>query len=409
MRSPLPHLLVLLALLPPAAGHAADWPQWRGPERTGVSSETGLARSWPTGGPPVVWRITSLGDGYGTVAVTGGRVYVQGTRGEESHVFALDERDGRLLWSTYLGAKLHQDKGDGPRATPTVDGDVLYALTGTGELAALRTADGSRIWQVNILARFGGSLIRWGISESPLVEGDVVVVTPGGPDATLAALDKKTGRTVWTSRGVSDRASYSSVIAADIGGTRALLAFTQEGGIGVRARDGSLLWRYDRPANGTANAATPIYADGLAFYSSSYGVGGGAVRVTPATAGVDSEEAWFGASLQNHHGGVVLYGGYLYAFFGRALTCVDFATGEIVWRARSVGKGSLTVADGLLFLLGEDFEAGLAEAAPEGYRELGRFEIESHGQPSWAHPVVANRRLYLRNRQDLTVYDIARR
>jgi outer membrane protein assembly factor BamB len=399
-------LTFVLLLLGAGAVHAADWPQWRGPDRTGVSGETGLSRSWPEGGPPAAWKIDGVGDGYGSVSVDRGRIYVQGTVGEESRVFALDETTGRQLWATRIGPKLHQDKGDGPRATPTVEGDVLYALSGSGQLACLRTADGTAVWQVDIVERFGGDIIRWGISESPLIEGDLVLVTPGGRDATIAALDKRTGNTVWTSEGLSDRASYSSLIATDIGSHRVIVAFTQQAGIGVRAEDGRELWRYERPANGTANAATPIVADGLAFYSSSYGVGGGAVRLTPNESGVTSEEAWFGASLQNHHGGVVLVGDHLYAFFGRALTCVEFATGKIVWRARSVGKGSLTAADGMLFLVGENHEVGLAEATPEGYKELGRFEIEAHGLPSWAHPVVANGRLYIRNRHELTSYDI---
>lgn len=406
-KTKLPWLPLAAALLLPVPGAAEDWPQWRGPDRTGVSTETGLARSWPRQGPPVVWEADGLGEGYGAVAVVDGVVYVQGTRGEESRVFALDAASGRVLWSTFLGPKLHQDKGDGPRSTPTVEGDVLYALNGSGELACLEREDGSRRWQVNILSRFRAPLIRWGISESPLVEGDRVVVMPGGREATLAALDKKTGATLWTASGLEDAASYSSLIAADVGDVRVIAGFTQQAGVGVRAADGTLVWRYERPANGTANIATPVVADGLAFYTSAYGVGGGAVRLVASGSEITAQEAWFEPSLQNHHGGVVLVGGHLYGFFGQALGCADLRTGEVRWRDRSVGKGSLIAADGLLFLLGERHQAGLAAATPEGYRELGRFQIEDHGLPSWAHPVVANGHLYLRNQHTLTVYDVS--
>ncbi len=399
--------VVLLAVLAPGLSLADDWSQWRGPDRSGLSRESGLADTWPEGGPPVVWKAEGLGEGYGAVAVVGDRVYVQGTRGTDSVVFALDAADGSEIWSVVLGKRLEQDKGNGPRSTPTVVGDEIYVLNGMGELARLNAGDGSTRWQLNILERFGSSNIRWGVSESPLIEGEWVVVMPGGRDGSIAALDRETGKTVWTSETLTDKLSYSSLVAADVAGVRAIVGFTQSAGVGVRASNGELLWRYEAPANATANAATPVVGDELVFYTSSYGVGGGAFRLQASADGVTGEEAWFGSNLQNHHGGVVLYEGHLYGFFGPALACVELETGEIQWRARSVGKGSLTIADGKLFLLGERYEAGLAEATPEEYRELGRFEIADLGQPSWAYPVVSGGRLYIRNQHELTVYDVA--
>ena len=404
-------LSVALASAPPAA--ADDWPQWRGPHRDGVSTETGLADRWPSGGPSLRWRADGLGEGYGSVAVSDGTIYVQGSRSGRSVVFALDGNGGGVRWERELGPRLRDGRGNGPRGTPTVAGDSLYALTGMGDLARVALADGSVRWRRNILDDFDQRNISWGISESPLIEGDWVVVMPGGDGGAIAALDRETGETVWTSGDLTDRAGYSSLVAVDLGDgddpLRAIVGFTARAGVGVRAADGELLWHYREPSNRTANVATPIYSDGLVFYTSAYGTGGGALRLRVNGDTVDSEEAWFESSLRNHHGGVVLYEGHLYGFLGNALACVDFKTGEIVWRDRSVGKGSLTLADGKLFLVGEKHLAGLAEATPDGYRERGRFELEDHGEPSWAHPVVSNGVLYIHNWGELLAYDVSDR
>ena len=208
-------------------------------------------------------------------------------------------------------------------------------------------------------------------------------------------------------RTLSDAAGYGSLIAVDVDGLHTIIGFTREAGVGLRADDGTLLWRYERPANEVANVATPVYHDGRAFYTSSYGVGGGAMDLTVNGDDVVAEEVYFSSRLQNHHGGVLLIDGHLYSFFGRTLTCADFETGDVVWKARSVGKGSLTAADGLLFLVGENHVVGLAEVSPEGYTELGRFSIEDHGRPSWAHPVVNDGRLYIRNQHQLRAYDVS--
>lgn len=403
--------LCLAAVALPAPAAADDWPQWRGPQRNGVSKETGLLDKWPAAGPPVSWRVDGLGEGYGSVSSADGVLYMQGTRGGRSVVFALDAADGAVQWSRELGPRLRDGRGNGPRGTPTVAGDSLYVLTGMGELARVAAADGSVRWRRNILEDFDQRNISWGISESPLIEGDWVVVMPGGDDGAIAAFDLETGETVWTSTDLTDRAGYSSLIAVDLGNgeepLRAILGFTARAGVGVRADNGELLWRYPEPANRTANVATPIYSDGLVFYTSAYGVGGGALRLRVDGKTVDSDEAWFESSLQNHHGGVVLYEGHLYGFFGNALACVDLKTGRIVWRDRSVGKGSLTLADGKLYLVGERHAVGLALATPNGYDEHGRFRLEDRGEPSWAHPVVSNGVLYIRNWGELLAYDVS--
>ncbi len=393
------------------AAYADDWLQWRGPDRAGISTETGLLDEWPPEGPAVNWQIETLGQGYGAVVVQRDGIYVQGTRGGQSTVFRLRASDGGELWERRLGPLYdHPDKGDGPRSAPTIHGDSLYVQNGMGEVAKLDKDSGEVIWQFNMLERFGSPNTRWGISESPLVVRDRVFVMPGGWDGAIAALSTVDGSTIWRSAELGDAASYSSLILREMGGTEVLIGFTGEAGVGLRAADGALLWRYERPSTANAiNVATPVLDGDLVFYSASYGIGGGAVRISVEDEGgsFSSEEAYFETRLQNHHGGVVAHEGTIYSFFGPALTSVDIETGEVHWRARSVGKGSLVMADSKLFLLSEQNKVGLSVATPEGYEERGRFEIEHRGDFTWAHPVVANGVLYIRDQESLTSYAVA--
>jgi len=387
---------------------ASDWPQWQGPDRTRVSKETGLLKEWPRSGPSVVWTANTLGAGYGSVAVAGDRVFVQSIRGSNSVVIALDRATGKEVWSKPLGASETNDKGPGPRGTPTVDGDRLYVLTENGDLACLKT-DGTAVWHRNILRDFDGRQLRWLISESPLVDGSHVIVSPGGSGAGMVKLDKMTGKTVWTAKDLSDPAGYSSVIAADVQGVRTYMTFTAAAGVGVRASDGKLMFRYPNAANRTANIATPIFSNNKVFFTSAYGTGGGLLDLTAQNGEVNSKEVYFTTNMKNHHGGVVLVDGYLYGFNDAILTCLEFATGNVMWRDRSVGKGSVTFADGRLYIQSKNNVVGLAEATSAAYREKGRFDIPDKGLPSWAHPVVSDGRLYVRNQDTLLVYDVKSR
>lgn len=384
---------------------AADWPQWQGADRTRMSKETGLLKGWPASGPRIVWTATGLGSGFGSMAVAGDRVFVQGTRDGRSIVVALNRTDGKEVWSKALGEDGMNDMGPGPRGTPTVDGDRLYVLTEGGDLACVKI-DGTAVWQRNILRDFNGRQLQWLISESPLIDGPNVIVSPGGPGAGMVKLDKMTGKTVWTSKDLSDPAGYSSIIAADVKGVRTYMTFTAAAGVGVRASDGKLMFRYPRAANRTANITTPLFFNDKVFFTSAYGTGGGLVELNVDNGEVVSREVYFTTNMKNHHGGVVLVDGHLYGFNDSILSCLDFATGNLVWRDRSVGKGSVTFADGHLYIQGENNVFGLAEATPTGYREKGRFEIPDKGLPSWAHPVISDGRLYVRNQDMLLVYDI---
>jgi outer membrane protein assembly factor BamB len=402
--------LMLAPVLPQglalARAEEFDWPQWQGPDRNGISKETGLLKQWPAAGPAVVWSISSLGEGYGSLAIKGDRIFVHGVARGDSVVFSLDRQSGKIVWTTALARRIEQDRGNGPRGTPTMDGDRLHALAENGELACLRLEDGSKIWRRNILQDFHGRNPHWLLSESPLIDGDRVIVTPGGQDACIVALEKSSGKTVWTSQGLSDDAGYSSCILGEVQGVRVIMNLTARAGVGVRAADGKPMWRYDRVANRTANIATPVFHQDKVFYTSDYGTGCALLGLRTQGGSVSADEIYFSREMMNHHGGVILYNGYLYGFSGSILTCMDFATGKLAWKDRSVGKGSLTCADGHLYLLSESNVAGLAEATPDGYREKGRFSIADQGWPSWAHPVVCGGKLYLRNQGVLTCYNV---
>ena len=380
---------------------AGDWPQWRGPNRDGISKETGLLKQWPTAGPPLVWKATGAGRGYSSFAVVDGRLFTLGLRGEREYVIAFDVATGKEVWATPHGGAYRDSRGDGPRGTPTVDGNNLYALGGNGDLSCLDKKTGRILWAMNVLTKFGGENIHWGMSESPLVIGDKLLINAGGPGASIVALNKKDGSLIWKSQ--SDQSGYSSGMPVQIGNTTQVVFFTQRRALGLDLKDGKLLWDYSRPANDTANVATPIVSGNRVFISSDYGTGAGLVEIK---ADGKAQEIYFTKEMRNHHSSSVLIGNHLYGFSSSVLTAMRFDTGEVVWRNRSVGKGSLVYADGNLYCLSENGVVGLVEATPEGYHEKGRFHIPQDSLPTWTHPVVAGGRLYLRDQDTIYAFDI---
>ncbi len=598
-------LAVVSLVLPDITSGFDDWPQWRGPQRDGISPDTGLLKEWPKEGPSVLWQVDTVGVGYSSLAIQDGRIYTQGDLEGVEHVLCLDAKTGKVIWAVQpepsklqlaervakemenldknrdgrvdevealnrLGFEFNKfdkkvdgdvdaladarcqrlfamldanqdqrlssdeagrsfyneferidqtDKsadatelaavrtkgwiakydtnsdvtidreesrnnildryfdridvrdeetkkgdlkltaeeiqnylqkqeagkdgviaademrayyvsqypggdgflsieevqayfggyrngmGDGPRGTPTVDGDRVYAEGGNGDVTCLDAVTGKTIWHVNLATDFGGGRPGWGYSESPLVEGEMLFVTPGGDRGTVLALDKITGQKIWQSDEVTEGAHYSTPVIADIHGTPTLVQFARESVFGVTPDTGRFLWKYSGANNGTANCATPIIADNCVFASSAYGTGGGLARIVNEGDGQKTEQVYFEKKMANHHGGIVKVGDYLYGF-GSGLICMNFKTGDIAWQDRSVGKGALTVADGMLYLLSENHEVALAEATPDAYREHGRFKIPDHSRPSWAHPVVIGGVFYIRDQQSLTAYNV---
>jgi len=397
-------VLSLLCATQAAAQSSPEWTQWRGPNRDGISKETGLLKQWPESGPPLAWKASGAGRGYSSMSAAKGRLYTMGLRGDREFVIAFDLKTGKEVWATPHGAAFRNDRGDGPRGTPTVDGDRVYALGGNGDLSALDAAGGKVVWTMNVLQKFGGRNTTWGISESPLVVGEKLMVNAGGPGASVVALNKKDGSLIWKSQ--SDRAGYSSGIPVVVGGKTQVVFFTHSRGLGLDVETGNLLWEYPRAANDVANAATPVARGNRVFITSDYGSGGGLVEIKAGEKGVTASEVYFTREMRNHHSSSVLVGEHLYGFSGGILTAMRFDTGEVAWKDRSVGKGSLVYADGLIYLLSEDGVVGLAEATPEGYREHGRFRIPQDSLPTWAHPIVAGGHLFLRDQDTIYAYDV---
>ncbi len=382
----------------------AEWNQWLGPNRDGKSPEAGLLREWPDGGPARVWQVDSLGAGYSSLAVSEGKIFTQGLKSGRQVLMALDARTGETVWEMAHGRKYSNGRGDGPRGTPTVDGDRVHALGGDGNLVCADTATGARIWQKHLLKAYGGRNIRWGISESPLVDGDRVIVNAGGPRASIVALNKETGAEIWRSQ--SDEAGYSSAVAVEIGGVRHYIVFTGEAAVGVLAENGELLWRYAPVSNSTANIATPVVRGNLVFLSSSYGTGCALLRLEKTGGSISASEVYFNRDMRNHYSSSILIDGFLYGFSSRILTAMNFETGEVAWRDRAVGKGQIIYADGRLYILSENRVVALVEPNPAEYLEVSRFEIDAGDYPTWTLPVITDGRLYLRDQSRLYAFDV---
>ena len=396
--------LVLLLLWGRKGLAEGEWPQWRGPNRDGISKETGLLKQWPSQGPPMEWKTSGADQGYSSMSVSDGRLFTMGAREDREFIITFDVKTGKSLWVTAHGSRFKNDRGDGPRGTPTVEGDRLYALGGNGDLSCLETRTGKSVWTVNLLEKFGGSNAHWGLSESPLIVGERILVNAGGPNASIVALNKKDGSVIWKSQ--SDRAGYSSAMLLDLGGISQAIFFTASRTLGVDVRDGRLLWEYAKVANGTANIATPIIRDNRVFVSSDYGTGCALLELKSSSNGIAAQEIYFNRDMKNHHSSSILIGDTLYGFSSAILTAMHFDDGKLLWKDRSVGKGSLVYADGHLYCFSENGVVGLVEASPEAYREKGRFSIKQESLPTWSHPIIAGGHLYLRDQDSIYSFDV---
>jgi outer membrane protein assembly factor BamB len=410
---------VLTCCLLTASIWADDWPQWRGPQRTGISQETGLLKEWPKGGPKLLWERKEIGDGYSTPAVVGDRLYLMVNREGKEYAVALAVKDGSEIWSTEIG-KVGPNQGPqypGSRSTPTVDGDRIYLLGSDGDLACLTKDKGEIRWKKNLKKEYDGTPGAWAYSESVLIDGDKLICTPGGKKATMAALKKQDGASIWTcALPKGDAAAYASPIVVEVGGVRQYVQFVAGGVIGVDAKSGKFLWRYNKTMDPAANIPTPVFHDGCVFTSTSRN-GSGLNRIKVSDEKIDSEEVYFNKTKLNSIGGVVRLGDYVYGTdAGGEMVCMNFKTGEIKWQHAAVGSASVCYADGMLYVRGQGGTGfgkesppfvALVEATPDGYKEKGRFQQPDHGKfPAWPHPVVSNGCLYLRDGKVLLCYDI---
>lgn len=388
-----------------------QWTQFRGPGRANISTESGLLTDWNQSPPKLLWTARGLGEGYSSVSLSGNLLFTMGTKANEEVVIAIDINTGEIVWSQANGSVFKDGQGNGPRSTPTVDGTVLYALGANGDLSCMTTRDGSVEWTKNILQEFGANNIVWGISESPLIDGDKLVCTPGGQRATMVALNKQNGATIWKATVPGNpKAAYSSAIMITVGGVKQYVNLTHDGIMGVEAQTGTPLWGNNRAANKTANCSAPVFFAGnnSIFYASGYGTGGALLRLTGAQNRVSAQLGFFTPDMKNHHGGMVEVDGFLYGSSDPGvLTCINLTNGQTVWQNRSVGKGALTCADGHIYMRSESGPLALVEVNPKAYVEKGRFnQPERSGKPAWPHPVVADGKLFLRDQDLLLCYDV---
>jgi outer membrane protein assembly factor BamB len=395
-----------------ASAASGDWPQWRGPNHDDVSADTGLLKEWPEGGPKLVWEVKGLGDGYSAVSIYGNRIFTAGDKGPESFVEALNLADGKAVWSAKLGkaGALGQPQFEGPRATPTTDGELVFAVSQFGEMACYKADTGQEVWRKDYTKDFGGACPFWGYAESPLIDGEKVVITPGGSQGALVALNKKNGTVIWQSKDFTDAAHYSSLIIAELGGVFQYIQLTPTSVAGIAAADGKLLWKAPRKGN-VAVIPTPIYDGGFVYVTSGYGVGCNLFKVTPDSGKFSAVQVYANKVMANHHGGVIKIGDFVYGYSeNKGWTCQDFKTGEAKWQEKEkLGKGSIAYADGHFYLRQEDKKGTVAiiDASPDGYHEHGRFDQpDRSSQHSWPHPVIAGGKLYLRDQDVLVCYDV---
>jgi outer membrane protein assembly factor BamB len=406
-------LAATLAIVTAAVAVAADWPQWRNADRSAVSKETGLLREWPEGGPALRWKATDIGTGYSSPSVVDGKVFLQTTDGNKESALCLDEKTGEKVWKSEIG-KVGVNRGPqypGTRATPAIAGDLVYCLASDGTLACLTTDKGQMKWKKDLVGDFGGRAGNWAYSESVLVDGDLVICTPGGDSAALAALNRKTGEVVWKSElPEGDTADCASIVVSEGGGVKQYVQFLRKGVVGVDAKTGKFLWRYTKTSDMGANILTPIVLGDRVFTATSR-TGGGLVELKADGAGVTAKEIYYDRAVTPGIGGAVLLDGYVYGTTSQALFCADFATGKVKWKERSVGAASLCAADGLLFVRGHGTgEVALVEASPEAYKEKGRLKQPDRSRvQAWSHPVVANGGLYLRDQGVLLCYEVGKK
>ncbi len=386
---------------------AGDWNQFRGPNRDNLSPETGLAEKWPEGGPELLQTITGIGEGYASVSLVGDLMYTMGNVDGGEQVIAMNRKTGDIVWKTRNGDEYREGQGNGPRGTPSVVDGLVYSLGGNGDLSCMTADTGNQVWHINILKEFGGGNITWGISESVLIDDGKVVCSPGGSDATVVALDARTGKVIWKSK-VPEQpaASYASPIVATVGKVKQYVIFTSKGICGIRATDGEPLWGQNASSNGTANCATPIVVDNYVFSSSDYGTGAELVQLNVQGKTIRAKQVYFTKDMKNHHGGMIQLGGYIYGSNGDMLSCVEMKSGQPTWRERSM-KGSVVYADKKIVFRNEQGPVVLLAADSSQYRELGRFDQPDRSdRPAWAHPVIAEGKLYLRDMDKLLIYNL---
>ena len=397
------YYVVLVILLSVSTVSAVDWPRFRGPAGDGQSSETGLLKKWPAEGPKELWSFEGLGTGFSSVAVADGMIYTTGLIGKDGFLFAFD-LDGNLKWKVNYGPEW-TGPHPGTHSTPTIDGDHLYLMSGHGRIACYNAKNGQRIWCRDTLDEFDGENIRWGIAESVLIDGEKVICTPGGKNATVVALNKMTGQTIWTTKGLSERSAYCSPFAINRDTKHLIIIMVQQSIVGIDASNGTVCWRYPHKVKYDISAVTPVYENGRMYVTNGYRQGGHMFELSAD--GSSLQKKWSEKSLDVHHGGVVLVDGHIHGASTRGQwICLELATGKVKFSNKLVGKGSVIYVDGMLYGYGEKGIVGLIKINPTGYNMVSSYKITKGTDEHWAHPAISDGRLYIRHGNALMCYDI---
>lgn len=407
-------VLLAAGLIAPAC-MAADWPQFRGPNRDGKSTETGLLKKWPEEGPKLIWSVEGLGAGYSSAAIANGLVYITGKHGPDGYIFCFD-LSGKPQWKVVYGPEWTKSY-PATRTTPTVDNGRLYLFSGLGTVYCLNTKTGAEVWSRDVFGEFDGLFPRWGMSECLLVDGSKVIATPGGKKASLVALDKNTGNVLWACTELTEGSAYCNPVVVEYNGSRMIVTMLRDSVVGIDLETGKLLWRdpfddYHTDRSRVVNANAPLYLDGRVYTTSGYDNGGAMVQLSADPTKIVRK--WVDRTLDVHHGGVVLVDGHIYGANFQSMTrgnwaCLDWDTGKVRYDTAWQGnKGSTVYADGMLYCYAETTgDVGLAEATPGGFNVVSSFKITAGKGKHWAHPSISDGRLYVRHGDVLMVYDIS--
>ena len=381
---------------------ADDWPGFRGPDRDGISREAGLLLDWPADGPTVLWR-RPLGEGYSGIAVVGDLLYTMFANATGEFVAAWRAVDGTPLWTHRLDERFTNGYGNGPRATPTVAGGIVYAHGARSQLAALSAETGNVLWQKDLVAELDARVPRWGASSSPLIEGNLLIVNTGSETGAVVALRRTSGDLVWKSG--SDLAGYSSPVAVTIDGRRQILALTGTRLSGLAVEDGEELWTVPWRTSYNVNATTPVFVPpNRVLVATGYNTGGALFQIDHDERGTRVTEIWRNPKLRNQFSSAVVYEGGIYGFDNTTLRCVDLASGEELWAERGYGHGSLTIVDGHLLVLSDRGTLLLAAAHRNGFEPIGSATL-FQGK-TWTVPTYSEGRLYARDGKELLALDL---
>ena len=397
-------LSLVLVLNVGLVSFGGEWKQFRGPERTGKSAETGLLQKWPDEGPGLLWSFEGLGRGFGSVSVADGSIYATGMIEKTGYLFAIDS-SGKLKWKTEYGQEWTGDY-PGTRTTPTIDGERIYIMSGQGQVACFKRENGDLIWKVDTLKKFDGKNIKWGIAESVLIDGDMVFCTPGGKDATMAALNKYTGEAIWTTKGLSNLSAYCSPILTKIGEKKLLLTLVKELIICVDSENGKVLWTIGHKTRNDIAAVTGLIPSQGQVYFTSHAVGGTNIGLTED--GSNYKILWTSKSLDCLHGGVISHKGNLYGSDSKGnWVCQEAGSGRVKFEEKILdAKGSITYADGMLYCYSEKGTLGLVRPSENEMELVSSFKITAGTNEHWAHPVVCDGRLYIRHGDALMAFDV---